>query len=260
MKQYREIFEWVSILYLLSLLASAASAQEVVQPSFYQSAATLGQLVEIKLPVKEEERVIWIAVNPRSLDFRSYKTTTDWVMVFSANANRDDPKLLKAGLVEVLLIRIEPANGAVKQEDLAIEVVEYGPPIPIPPKPIPPKPPDPEPVPNGKRAILVIRETEDSTPEISRLITSLQGGAPNSPAMYIREKGHTLSFLDDDSVTEDGKSSPYVTAWRPFYQDLQLPAILIIEPQTGAAGKVLYRGQLPKTAVEVIDLLKRYGG
>lgn len=124
------------------------------------------------------------------------------------------------------------------------------PPVPVPPRPDPPTPDPLPPVVAGKRAVLIVRESSASTPEFSRLVNGLRVG---QHAGYLDSKGHTLSILDVD--TPDAA----VTAWRPFFADLPLPAMLIIDP---AAKQLVYREALPQTATAegVIARVKEHGG
>lgn len=134
---------------------------------------------------------------------------------------------------------------------------------PLPPLPVPPIPPDPpKPVPpsppvvDGKRAVLIVRETADTTPEMSRLVVGLRTGAS---AAYLLSKGHTLAILDDDAVDENGQPAASVKAWEPFYKDLTLPALLIIDPATRT---LVHREALgaAATADSVIATIKGKGG
>jgi hypothetical protein len=132
-------------------------------------------------------------------------------------------------------------------------------PRPPTPPPDPPQPPDPTPgptppVPAGARAVLILRETAESTPQLARLLTQLRTG---QHAEYLRSKGHSLSILDDDAVGSDGRPSPAVELWRPHFAGLTLPAVLIYDPTSKV---VIAKQSLPATSAEVIETLKRHGG
>lgn len=128
-------------------------------------------------------------------------------------------------------------------------------PLPVPPQPIPPQP-VPPPVVEGKRAVLIIRESAESTPEFARLITSLRTG-PN--AAYLTSKGHSLAVLDDDSKDESDQQAAIVKAWAPFYSDLTLPVLLIVDPVT---RQLVHRESIPQaaTADQLIARIKEHGG
>lgn len=128
------------------------------------------------------------------------------------------------------------------------------PPTPVPPTPTPPVPPDPTPA--GSRSVYIIRETADTTAQLARLITSLRAGPS---ADYLRTNGHSLIVLDDDAVGSDGKPSALVEAWRPYFKDLTLPALIIIDQKT---SKLIHRSSLPPTATDatVLATLKAHGG
>lgn len=145
--------------------------------------------------------------------------------------------------------RIESWNAAGDvASDIAVCVVVVGdaPPKPEPPGPEP-QPPEP-PGPSGVRHLLLIRETADATPDVARMVVSLRTG---KHAEYLASKSHKLHILDDDSA--DAK------AWQPFYSDLTLPALLIIEP---TSKRLLRREALPKgsTADTVMTALRNAGG
>lgn len=107
-------------------------------------------------------------------------------------------------------------------------------------------PPAPE---VGTRNVLIVRETEDTTPEQARLATALRTGAH---AEYLKTKGHTLRILDDDAVNENGQPVAELAKYKPF----TIPELLIIAPP----DKLLHRGPLPATAEAVIETLKANGG
>lgn len=128
------------------------------------------------------------------------------------------------------------------------------PPTPVPPDPTPPTPPTP--VVEGKRALLIIRESADSTPAVARMITNLRN-PPNSD--YLKSKGHTLAVLDDDSVDADGKPSAIVEAWRPQFAGMTLPVLFVIDPN---GNKLVAKQSISATATadEVMKILKANGG
>lgn len=131
------------------------------------------------------------------------------------------------------------------------------PPVPPTPPPVPPVPPPvpPTPVP-GQRAVLIIRETADGTPELSRLLVALRSGPQ---ADYLRQKGHTLHILDDDSVDQNGRPSPIVEAWRPHIAGMTLPLLIVIDPATSTP--LLKEFIAPTaTAEQIVARVKEYGG
>lgn len=129
-------------------------------------------------------------------------------------------------------------------------------PGPNPPPPVPPPVPPPTPVVDGKRALLLVRESADSTPAVGILITSLRN-PPHSD--YLKSKGHTLHILDDDSVDADGKPSPLIEAWRPHFAGKTLPVLFVID---AATNKLVYSQELPAAtkADDVMKVLKDKGG
>lgn len=140
----------------------------------------------------------------------------------------------------------------------AITVAVVDQPIPVPPAPVPPvppgpKPPEPGPTPvvSGKRELMIVRETADTTPDFARTITALQGkGAAYD---YLRSKGHRIAILDDQSPASVRQ------AWRPHFDGMTLPALVILDAET---RNLLYKGPLSPTASadSIIVKLKEYGG
>lgn len=118
----------------------------------------------------------------------------------------------------------------------------------------PPVPPGPTPPP-GARHILLVRETADSSPALALVIVSLRAGAN---AQYLKDRGHVLTILDDDAVGPDKQPAPILLKWRPHYQNLKLPALVIAD----AAGTVLAAESLPeKPSVDkIVEAIKKAGG
>jgi hypothetical protein len=125
----------------------------------------------------------------------------------------------------------------------------------IPPKPDP-EPPKPDPVVSGKRRLLLVHESADDTPEVSRLIVSLRTG---TSAAYLDSKGHKLSILDDDSVDAAGKPAADVEQWRPHFAGMKLPALFVLD-ETGKT--LLHKQEIPagSTAAQVVEIVKGKGG
>lgn len=168
----------------------------------------------------------------------------------------------KSGTFTVVLVGIDGENVSIDTHTVTIGGPL--PPTPVPPTPIPPGPTPPTPVPpgptppvvEGKRALLIIRESADATPAMARLITALRN-PPHS--VYLKDKGHTLSILDDDSVDKDGRPTPAVEAWRAQFKDLPLPVLFVID---AAQGNHIHKQSLAPTATagDVIEVLKKFGG
>jgi len=129
------------------------------------------------------------------------------------------------------------------------------PPQPVPPgpTPVPPKPePTPPPIPAGPRTVLILRESANDTPAMSRLLVSLQAGKGRD---YLKSKGHSCLALDVDAKGADGKADANVAAWRVAV-DVPLPALAILDSK----GNVLHKEPLPATATadDVLAVLRRH--
>lgn len=113
--------------------------------------------------------------------------------------------------------------------------------------------PQPPPTP-GARTVLLVRETAASTPELARAIAALRAGPQ---AAYLKSKGHVLTILDDDAVGPDGQPAPLLVKYRPHYQNLKLPALVIADGAT-----VLSAVSLADTATadQILEAIKKAGG
>lgn len=116
---------------------------------------------------------------------------------------------------------------------------------PVPPEPVPPTP---IPVVVDKLDVLIVRETEDTTPELARAITSLRSGPS---AEYLAGKGHRLQVLDDDATDAAGQPVKVLQPFAPF----AVPELLLL-----ADGTLIHRQALPATADEVISVIRAHGG
>lgn len=153
-----------------------------------------------------------------------------------------------------LVLAYSDAAGEIHQQ-VAVVRIGSGPTPPPDPEPDPPGP-DPPPVTVGKRTLLIVRETADSTPAMARLVTSLRQ-PPH--ATYITSKGHSLAILDDDSVDENGQPTPRLEAWRPHFQGMTLPALFVIDATTNA---IVHKQSIPAdtTADSLMAIVKAHGG
>lgn len=113
-----------------------------------------------------------------------------------------------------------------------------------------PTPPTPT---TGPRNVYIIRETEDSTPAIANLLTSLRTGAAEA---YLTSKQHTLWILDDDATNPDGTPSPAVQQWLAKLEGTPIPALIVADKE----NKLLSKQPLPTTVDGVLDALQKAGG
>ena len=129
------------------------------------------------------------------------------------------------------------------------------PPVPDPdvPTPVPPTPPQPV---EGKRSLVIVRESTNDTAALARLLINLRDGAA---AQYLALKGHTFSLLDPDDRDPDGTTSDLVEQWRPFFAGMTLPVVFEIDAVT---NKIVHKYSLPvdATADNVIESLRSHGG
>ena len=119
---------------------------------------------------------------------------------------------------------------------------------PIPPDPPDPDPPDPDPpIPKGNRYIVISEESSQRTREFVNLLQQIHVFRE-----YCETNKHIYLLADQDS------NSPAV---RPYAQAAQtdnvLPCLFIVP---GKGGKLLYKGSVPTTVEELIQLVQKYGG
>ena len=118
----------------------------------------------------------------------------------------------------------------------------------------PQPPPGPTPVP-GARQVLLVRETANSTFQLTQTIIALRAGLH---AKALKDKGHSLTILDDDAVGPDGKPAPILERWRPHYQNLKLPALVVAD----STGNVVHKEVIPDnaTAEQIMEIIRKAGG
>jgi len=134
------------------------------------------------------------------------------------------------------------------------------PPI-VPPGPTPDPPGPIIPVPAGAKVVLILHESQQQTPEFSRLKTNLQ--TKSDVASYLASKGHTMFVLDIDSTDPDGKPLETIARLKPKIGMKALP-VLIVGPKSSAGkiGEPTYVESLPNAAVaaDVLAVVKKQGG
>jgi hypothetical protein len=104
----------------------------------------------------------------------------------------------------------------------------------------------------GPRVIVVVMESEETTPQQGRLYTAMRASATSGEW---RIKGHEVFILDKDQRTADEKPARWLVQW-PQWQQHQLPVLMI----GTAAGRLLYSGPLPESISEVQRVVAQYGG
>lgn len=122
-----------------------------------------------------------------------------------------------------------------------------------PPGPQPePVPPTPTPVPVGKLTAVIIHETEQDTPAFARMAVALRSG---SAATWLKDNGHKLLILDDDTVDADGKPMALVATLKQL--GVQMPALFVLDAQDNVVLKHALADTT--TADNVVEYLRRIG-
>lgn len=127
---------------------------------------------------------------------------------------------------------------------------------PIPPPGPGPTPPTPIPVPPapvvGPLKLFVVYESQQTTPEFSRMSTALRAGPE---AAYLKAKGHSLEFLDPDV-----HAAQLAKVGLPGKADVPFLGIINSAGQVVARQKLESKPGTPVTGASVLDLIKKAGG
>lgn len=191
-----------------------------------------GQFIEI-IATTDSEHVSWYIVDKQGLNLFPQRLQNDKRVAVVTS--------LKAGNYRVLAV---VAKGDIPSE-FAETTVTVG--DPKPDDDVPPGP-GPGPTPAGPRGIVVVYESagnDNTTPQ-----ELVRWGATQNLLQrnqYLKSKGHTIMFLDDDQVGSDDKESPVLTMWKPHVADLTLPAVVIYELKT---KKVIHKQSVPFNITE----------
>jgi hypothetical protein len=124
----------------------------------------------------------------------------------------------------------------------AVEVAGSGPNPPIPPVPPVPTP--------GVRKIILVWETSQSTPALSRLIQDLR----NLP--YLAERKHSLKILDKDTKSPSGTVPAELAQALRDIGGQTLPAVCIYDDQ----GRLVGKAACPADKAGFLELIKQNGG
>lgn len=113
-----------------------------------------------------------------------------------------------------------------------------------------PQPP-PTPVTTGRRQIILVRETQDNTPQMNITELSFRSG---TQAEYLKSKGHFLVILSDDRPPP-----PKLQAVFDKTKAVKLPALAILDADSLAE---LFVGSIePDIKPDaLLDLIKKHGG
>lgn len=93
-------------------------------------------------------------------------------------------------------------------------------PTPVPPKPDP-DPPTPKP---SQVTAVIVHESNDSTPALSRLITGLRTGEAEQ---WLAAGGHSLLVLDDDATDANGQPLQIVASLNAL--GVAMPALFVLD-------------------------------
>jgi hypothetical protein len=104
--------------------------------------------------------------------------------------------------------------------------------------------------PAGPRQIVVLHETAEVTPAQSQMFVALRSGAN---ADYLASKGHKLLILDDDAKGVDGNPAPLVAKLNA--ESVPPPSLFVLSGE-----RVVFKGALPATAEDVLNVVKGAGG
>lgn len=132
-----------------------------------------------------------------------------------------------------------------------------GTPIP-PPNPDPPPGPTPPPVTQGKRIIVIVRETETDNDRTNSLMIRLRQGKVEE---YLDQKGHLLDVLDQHLISDRWKQA--LSSKKDSKGNtvaVKLPAMIIADAQSFAVLSVETIDPAHMSPEVFLDYLKSFGG
>lgn len=212
-----------------------------------------------------------IVVNGRTLEKVVLKAESKGAVDFDYDDDAFPPPRAEFVASEKTLILFPVAKGSYRIRLLLWEekkfqkitlVITDGPippPVPPPTPPIPPIPPTPPtpPVPTAdKLSIVVVWESADSTPAVSRVMKDLDFW------QSLGQLGHKWVQLDKDQKEldatgkETGRLLVDARGYRETITRVGLPTMLIFSQQ----GQLLYTGKLPDTTGTIRDMIRMITG
>lgn len=126
-------------------------------------------------------------------------------------------------------------------------------PEPVPPTPAPAPGPGPQPTPAPVRQslwITIVHESSDRTPAFIAAVASL------AIDTAIKAGNHHLRLVDQDAKDERGSVPGYLAGYISRAKQKGLPYAFF----TDDAGKPIWEGSAPKTEVDMLSLIRQYGG
>lgn len=149
-------------------------------------------------------------------------------------------------------------GGSADGKAIGVKRLVVGPEVP----PVPPPSPSPAPPPpdrlEGKRLLLLIRETSDVTPQQNLTEIAMRQGFA---ADYLKRKGHLLLIQSDDQPLPVNIPPAAKTAFEKA-KNMPQPVLAIINPAADASSGVLTVESIPadiKPEV-LLELIKKHGG
>jgi hypothetical protein len=105
----------------------------------------------------------------------------------------------------------------------------------------------------GKLSVVIVRESEQDSPALGQLFVGLRTGAP---AQWLREKGHALVIIDDDTTDADGRPIPLVQTFKSL--GITMPCLFILD----STNQVILKTTLPAdvTPDGVLEMIRSAGG
>lgn len=154
---------------------------------------------------------------------------------------------------DVFTVDWEAKRFSVERHRAKFKVVG-GSPTPVPPTP-PPDPvvPPPTPTPVGKLTAVIVRESEEDTPVLGGVFVALRTG---EPAKWLRERGHTLVIIDDDTTDAQGNPIPLVQTFKSL--GIAMPALFLLD----STNQVIHKSTLSATTTAdgILQVIRDTGG
>jgi hypothetical protein len=140
-------------------------------------------------------------------------------------------------------------KGELSQPTFSVVVVQGQKPDP---KPDPGPDPKPDPTPPGPTKLFVV------IVEASGQAVAQRGQMLSDPALTKRftEKGHHWRVVDQHVLGVNGQTPADVAPYIAEAKTKTLPQVFLVTPQ----GRAVFKGDLPRTAAELLALIERHGG
>ena len=237
----RTLKAWASIWIVLVLAVVGGAAEPSRLGIDPPESVEVGRLIVVEVAEVADQSTTWIVLHPRDLDYRIFGQT------FVAASG------VKATTVEAICLTVNWESRQQWADHVSIDVIDPDGDGDEDDNDNDDQDQDEDGPPPGKREVLIIYESADSTPEFLR--------ASRVARRYCLAKKHAYLCLDQDTKGPDGTRAAVVREGLEVLaaEGIALPAVIV--RADGPGGKVYETAYpLPKTEDAMIALIKELGG